>query len=147
MEGGRRELKVCVHQGREGVKNQCFGLEWLQRSDLGDKQQGVDFRNFQAGPGWRKRRVKITESVHDLPCLHHCGPGSPIWRLATPQFLTALQRETQKETLIPKPSEVVRLGSFPGSRLPTFFRISAQSQPLTSPSPALSRCRSVETML
>lgn len=35
---------------------------------------------------------------------------------------------------------------FPSSTLLTFLRISAQSQAFTSPSPALSRCRSVETM-
>lgn len=35
----------------------------------------------------------------------------------------------------------------PSSILLTFLRISAQSQDFTSPSPALSRCRSVETML
>lgn len=36
---------------------------------------------------------------------------------------------------------------FPSSILLTFLRISAQSQAFTSPSPALNRCRSVETML
>ena len=75
----------------------------IKSSDLGDKQQGIDFGYFQTGPRWRKRRVKITESVRDLTCLPHRGPGSPVWRLATPQFLTALHGVTQEETLNPTP--------------------------------------------
>lgn len=63
MEGDRRELKDRVHQGREQVKNQCLFLKVTKGSDLGDEQQGIDFRYFQTGPRWRKRRVKITESV------------------------------------------------------------------------------------
>lgn len=82
-------------------------------SDLGDKQQGIDFRYFQAGPRWRKRRVRITESVCDLTCLPHHGPGSPVWRLTTPQLLTALHGETQEETLILTTLEVGRPSSAP----------------------------------
>lgn len=49
-------MSIRVGRGQESTFN-------LECSDLGDKQQGIDFRYFQAGPGWRKRRVKITEVV------------------------------------------------------------------------------------
>lgn len=134
--------------------------EFTKGSNLGHEKQSIDLRYFQAGPGERKAESTLVRwHLHpQVPSAHRAwltcmgaddatAPYSPSWReMLVVQSLNCVRLCDPMHWVASKALCVWVPHPSPSSTL-TFLRISAQSQAFTSPSPALSRCRSVETML